>query len=69
MIGEQAMKNKHTKQMRKELTDLWGGMSEIKRRRYVGIIDSINLLLAHLDQEIQIAEGIDEKNKLSIAPQ
>lgn len=69
MVGETALKNRHLIQMKKELTDLWRDIDERKQRRYVAIIDSINLQIAFLDQEIQIAAGVAKMTiKKTISP-
>lgn len=59
MVGEK-LNNKHLKEMKKNLLNAWESVDEKKKRRYVAIIDSINLLMAHLDQELQIAAGVDK---------
>jgi hypothetical protein len=57
MVGEN-LNNKYLKEMKKNLLSVWESVDEKKKRRYVAIIDSINLLMAHLDQELQIAAGV-----------
>lgn len=59
MVGEN-LNNKHLKEMKKNLLTLWESVDEKKKRRYVAIIDSINLQMAYLDQELQIAIRIDQ---------
>ena len=59
MVGE-SLNNKHLKEMKKNLLTLWESVDEKKRRRYVAIIDSINLQMAFLDQELQIAAKVDQ---------
>ena len=62
MVGEN-LANNYLKEMKKNLLTLWETTDERKRKRYVAIIDSINLLIAHLDQELQIATRVDIKIK------
>lgn len=59
MVGEK-LNNKHLKEMKKNLLVLWESVEEKKKRRYVAIIDSINLQIAFLDQELQIAKGVEQ---------
>lgn len=53
------MVNKHLINMREELTKLFQEMPDQRRRRVVGVVDSVNLLIVFLDQELQIAAGMD----------
>lgn len=63
MVGDKKMVNKYTLEMKKALTNLWETMDNKKQRRYVAIIDSMNLQIHYLDQELQIAAGVDKVKK------